>query len=1167
MSAHDFLQLVAQTGMVSEPVLEELRKRIASTKREIRTEILAKLLVDRGELTPAQARKLVAASEQGPPVKPPPPPAPPQADPEPEPELTLVDEEDDEPAFKLVEVKPPAEAELDLLEEVEQTPEAILIDDEPEALLLDEPSAAPPTPPSQPPIDLDPELDDILNDPLELPEAPSGPRLAPRRRGIGALWNELFGRKKPTKARWDSPLILFGGGALILLVFVGAGLVAFFRSESGDELFNAADELYRSRSYAQAVKNYEKFARSFPEHEKASLARIRVKLAQLRQVAEGTKDWEAAAAAARDGLPTIQDENAFGDARPELAGLLPTITAGLVEKARSADPTDEKQRLIDLATESLDLVNNSVYLPTSVRRSQESRIEDIEASIRLVQRGIDRDRTLRATIENIKTTTAAGKISEAYALRDQLLNSYPILQDDSSLRDALAVVAGKERDAVRISPGKQTAETEDHPQPSHLSVVFSDQRGRAAEGVQGQVLCYLLRGAVYGIDATDGKVLWRRHVGYGSEVFPQSIDASVGSDLVLVDTKHHELMRVDATTGKLRWRLPCNGPIGTPRLMAGRALVTCGPQSSAVLRVVDLESGAVQQQVEFPVGCTAAPEANPDRHEIIQLGAHSSLYVLDATSLKCKRVIPSGHARESVQVGPAAIGNFLLVCENFGGDASRLHVFRAQQDDKWTRVGEPLRMQGQVFAPLVVDQRRVLVMTDIGQIHVFEAPLDQPTLRQVASQTAGGQASGMAFSLLHGSDLWLGDRALTRFELQATRGQLVGKWVRYQDDRYLGPLRRVGSYLFQIRRRAGMLGATVAATPTGGSHEGEPVWETDIGVPSAVVGSNGGRTVEVLTANGAMFSVDAEAVRSGVAHRQTARLDPRLLPQAMGQPVRLARHEFFATGPAPSAQLVRLNLETRKLAVVPLRLDSDKATAELVAFHGAVLVACDTGPIHLVSPSSGQPQVSPFLPRVEPGSPIHWLRPAVIQPSHEFIAGARSGDLYRVALDGDGKTLRQIKKNRIESELVAGLATVGQVAYAALHGNGGAELVAVIDPDNLTVRDQTPLVGGVAWGPRRVGDAVLVTDTSGTAYCFDGQGELRWKLSQKLGQLAGTPLATSDGYVFASKQGLVTVVDAQGQVQGTKEMPEPLGSGPVAWANRLLLTGWDGTLYLINVPK
>ena len=218
MGAQEFLHRVEQTGMVSQPLLEELRARVAESKRELRTEILAKLLVDRGELTPAQARKLVALANDDPPaISGPNRPATPRS----EPELTIVEDEEfaiaqdetnqntvaeEEEQLGLVEDN--EDEELGLLEEEdvgelvlreegkeqldlvleEEEPEAILLEDDPHLELpmaeLDVAAAAPPPPP--PSRDDSPELDDILRDPMTAAaEAAIGPSII-HVRGVGA---------------------------------------------------------------------------------------------------------------------------------------------------------------------------------------------------------------------------------------------------------------------------------------------------------------------------------------------------------------------------------------------------------------------------------------------------------------------------------------------------------------------------------------------------------------------------------------------------------------------------------------------------------------------------------------------------------------------------------------------------------------------------------------------------------------------------------------------------------------------------------------------------------------------------------------------------------------------------------------------------------------------
>ena len=72
MSVENFLDRVEETGLVNPQLLVELRKRAGESSRRLRPEMLAKLLVDRGELTAAQARKLVLDATQEPQPEPPP---------------------------------------------------------------------------------------------------------------------------------------------------------------------------------------------------------------------------------------------------------------------------------------------------------------------------------------------------------------------------------------------------------------------------------------------------------------------------------------------------------------------------------------------------------------------------------------------------------------------------------------------------------------------------------------------------------------------------------------------------------------------------------------------------------------------------------------------------------------------------------------------------------------------------------------------------------------------------------------------------------------------------------------------------------------------------------------------------------------------------------------
>ena len=77
---------------------------------------------------------------------------------------------------------------------------------------------------------------------------------------------------------------------------------------------------------------------------------------------------------------------------------------------------------------------------------------------------------------------------------------------------------------------------------------------------------------------------------------------------------------------------------------------------------------------------------------------------------------------------------------------------------------------------------------------------------------------------------------------------------------------------------------------------------------------------------------------------------------------------------------------------------------------------------------------------------------------------------------------------------------------------------------------------------------------------------MRWQMEHPFGPLAGPPIALGKDLVFASTRGSLWLVDEKGQIKAQHEIGEPLGSGPSAFRDRLLVSGWDGTIYLTDIP-
>ncbi len=122
--------------------------------------------------------------------------------------------------------------------------------------------------------------------------------------------------KKPKrKNEWDSPLLLIGGGALVLIVICGVAVWWMLNRETGDEHLQLARAAHDGGSYTQAISKYENFLKRFPNHPEKGPARVRLAMARLRQAIESTRNHSLALDIAQQELREIEDEEKFHEAQ------------------------------------------------------------------------------------------------------------------------------------------------------------------------------------------------------------------------------------------------------------------------------------------------------------------------------------------------------------------------------------------------------------------------------------------------------------------------------------------------------------------------------------------------------------------------------------------------------------------------------------------------------------------------------------------------------------------------------------------------------------------------------------------------------------------------------------------------------------------------------------
>jgi outer membrane protein assembly factor BamB len=1171
MTAEEFLDQLTKKDLVSAKVIDALRRQVAAADKPISNERIVKLLEAKGYVTAAQAARLLQESESS-------------------------------RATRTRKEGAPAEDEGDLFELV-PLDESPVEDQGPpiprvaplvpsnEALLPDDAALVPESRPVAPDATAEPTMADLLaNTMTDVPATSNWERdIGGSRRGL-ARWlpigrrRSAAGQRRQADNRWDSPLLLIGGGALILLVLVGGTLLYLINRGSGDTLLKMAEDAYREGSYTQAIAKYSRFLERYPRHANGSLAKVHRGLAQLRQALHSSRDGSQQLATAKTVLKEIEAEDDFAEARAELAAILPEIAAGLAEQARASSAAAEARQNVDLANEALTLVMNTNYVPSSLRPSR--RVQQIRTTLDLVLRDLTRDQSFAAALAEIESAVATGDTRKAYAIRAELLKSYPSLARSKALDKVVLEITRAEKANVKMVQETLTAVRDDL-LPSAVSLAA--RQGPAASGQAGTPVLVAVDGAVNAFDAATGQLLWRRPVGIDLRGTPAAVAGPDGKTALLVDTTRHELVCVELASGRLKWRFPVGERFAAPCLMKNRILVAA---ASGKLFVLDPTSGQSTEHLVIPQGLRTSPVCAPQLGLVYQLGEHSSLYVLSAADLRCRQVFYLGHAKGSVAVAPVVVLKRLVVVENRGLAAATLHVLaygkgpaegagngaagdqaeenaesRAAMEGPELTIAAQVRLAGHVLTPPVVAGRLLAVATDRGQVKLFEVASGD-ALEPVAERSPAGKESHIRYPLLHNGSLWVAGTKLTKYQIQPQAGQLTPQGIErtYGGDAFDYPLRRSGNWLISVRRRAGHDGATVAATAI---DSGQQIWESRIGMRPAAAPQvdAAAEAVTLVTTDGMLFQLDKAAFQHAVADQPRYPSAPPDEVPYLSQRILLGgqRAAYASTRGGRDVLVCDLNQARASQPLKWLRLADDLACAP-GAFGAGLLTPSGHGQVGWINAESAAPIAEAFQPTLQQASMPAWQPPRAVGPgAREFIVADSLGKLYRVGVK-DQPTRHLVtlaKSDELAEQIIAPPVVVGKTVFAAT----AAGHLLPFTLSELKPAAAIELGGRVRWGPRPIGGYLLLTTEADELMSIDQRRKVVWRVKLPYGPLAGAPYATDKQIVLAASSGTLWQIDATtGKELSRVGAGQPLGSGAVPFGRKWIVAATHGAVVTLALP-
>jgi hypothetical protein len=325
------------------------------------------------------------------------------------------------------------------------------------------------------------------------------------------------------------------------------------------------------------------------------------------------------------------------------------------------------------------------------------------------------------------------------------------------------------------------------------------------------------------------------------------------------------------------------------------------------------------------------------------------------------------------------------------------------------------------------------------------------------------------------------------------------------------------------------------------------------------------KLIVAVTAEARLFEIGAESLKAGYLDQPTATAGVGERGLAFSRRVDLTQGRLaFATQESQRILVYEPAPTGGQLRLVKPNLPAANLTTEPMFFQDGLLLPCSTGQVYLIDMKTGGNRVLPFQPPLEADAEIAWRRPAVLDTGDQFVISDSRSKLYRVGIKTTPQPfLASAAPVALDSEIVSPLAAVADTVYGVARGTDSDTVVSYSLPD-LKPGPKWPLDGRLAWGPERVGDVVFLASDSSRLICLEAGQKPRWATNLNYGPLAGRPLLEGGDFLLAFQSGMVTRVSAAtGEEKKAVQIGEPLGEGPVVFGTRLLLSGRDGTLYVI----
>lgn len=1120
MLANELIDRLERLGLLDQEIIEALREQLVQGGTRVTPEAVAKLLVDNGHLTRFQATKLIG-------------------------ELRSGEYESDSPGTD------------NLVEEVDEL--EVLPEDEGEAVEAEVEEAVPLYEASSELYSADAVEEVVAVEAVEVSgfgeetvEATDDTRPKPN-------------RKKPDaeKSQWDSFKIYGYIGIIVFLLLVGGGITFVLTREDADQVIGKANEQYENQNYQAAQDMYVSFLESFgATNQYSSMARARITMTELYKAAEFRQEPWKAVELEKEKLPLVADEPGMNDERPDLAQLMVDIAANLAESAGRAAETEKKQELLVVLDEQLVLMENPEYMLSSAKVNLAPQIQGVVEARARVQRDIDRNIQLDQAEASMISSLEQQETKAAYDTRKELLKSFPELYDHERLQTLIKQASGIQQTLVRAASELPKVSSEESPTAATDSIVLTTLEGNTAPELVDATLYFRAGGSILAFDGETGRLIWRKYVGVAKDLPPVQLEDGV----LLSQSANLEILRCNENDGSVAWKSSIGEEFSEPISVKDDIYVST---DAGRLLAIDAISGDAKWATQIPQELDVGPGVDDRLRRIYLAGDHSNVYVLNSRDGACVESYYLGHEASTVSVPPIPLLGHLFVIENAGANYANVHVLRFdERGEKLVQAQAPFRLIGNVIVSPIVNGRRLIVLTDRGEVTVYDieptAERDQVTV--AATLPAFYDEPTSTQMAVGKSQMWITGTRLGRYELQINTGRVIRDWSIHELDTFIGKPYSSDDALVHARilRDTSAIRITAADPKTG-----DEIWRTDVGVPVSLLEPTDSG-VHVVTTQAALFNLQSDASTDRLLGGEKPIENPgdKAVAIRFTDPIKVdeKRRVMLNAVGDPSLLVYDPDRKSEKLRRVTMRLPSGLPTSGGVASGGGLLLPLDNGRIVLVDWRTGAVSSSaPFQPASDPVGQVIWTKPIPLpdDPDQVVLADSRK-KIYRLRV---GEQIRELQSTELEFKLIGPSARVGNAMVASFAGPAADSLIG-FDLSNLNEVFRMLLNGRINWGPMSAGELALVRTDDGVLHGFKTDGTSVFEVEVPDGEIAGYPLSDENRLILVGRSGWIITLDAaSGEVIGQIDIGQPISASPVLLdATKLLIPGLEGVVYQAEVP-